>query len=259
MNFLTYIHDKITIPLSAPDSWADVPFKTFVAYNKLIENGEADNQARIYSLFMPNVSADYWDKPHHPKLYKSINKQLNFISEEPSKEVPTHVVHDNYDIIRPNSIDEVTANQYWGTLKAADEVLKGKGTNATTLEVMPEMIAILMFKETDGKTIAELSKEIAELPTDKIYGLGCFFLEKLHDLKHGTTKICLVKRLMKRMLVQGIAELVIITVILSRLITCRKGSLVSVWSYLKRKSLKFTFKYKYLLIFKSAKENIQTS
>ena len=259
MNFLTYIHDKITIPLSAPDSWSDVPFKTFVAYNKLIENGEADNQARIYSLFMPNVSADYWDKPHHPKLYKAINKQLNFISEEPSKEVPTHVVHDNYDIIRPNSIDEVTANQYWGTLKAADEVLKGKGTNATTLEVMPEMIAILMFKETDGKTIAELSKEIAELPTDKIYGLGCFFLEKLQDLKHGTTKICLLKRLMKRMLVQVIAELVIITVILSRLITCRKGSFQSVWLYLKRKSLKFTFKYKYLLIFKSAKENTVTS
>lgn len=259
MNFLKYIHNTKKIPFSAPNNWGEVPFKTFVTYNKLIENGDADDQARIYNLFMPGVPADYWNKPHNPKLYNSINNQLNFISEEPSKEVPTHIVKDGYDIIRPRSIDEVTANQYWGTLKAVDEVIKGKGTDCNTLEVMPEMIAILMFKETEGKTITELAKEIEELPTDKVYALGCFFLRKLQDLKSGITVIYQIKRLMRRMLVLVMGEFLTIMVILLRLITCRKGCLVSVYSYFKRRLLKCTFKYKYLLIFPSVKENIVTS
>ena len=237
----------------------DVPFKTFDEYNRLIENGEADNQTKIYSLFIPDVPADYWDKPHKPELYKAINEQLNFISEEPSKEVPTHVVHDKYNVIRPKSIEEVTANVYWGTLKAVDKVVKDKGSDANTLQIMPEMIAILMFQEIEDKTIEELSKEIENLPTDKVYALGCFFLQKLQDLKSGTSLICRVKQLMRRMLVQGLAEYLTITVILLRLITFRKGSFQSVILYCKRKLLKFTLRYRYPLIFPSATENTPTS
>ena len=185
--YLKYVYDNIVTPFSAPNGWEDVKFSTFVAYNKLIEDGEADDQAKIYSLFMPDVPVDYWNKPHDPKLYQSINNQLNFISQEPSKEVPTHIVHDNYDIIVPTKIDNVTANQYWGALKAVNDIIKEKGTESNTLEIMPELIAILMFKETGKSTIKDLSKEINDLPTPKVYALGCFFLQKLQDLKNGTT------------------------------------------------------------------------
>ena len=259
MNYLKYIWGNIKTPFSVADSWDDVPFKTFVAYNKLIEDGEADDQAKIYSLFMPDVPVDYWDKPHDPKLYQSINNQLNFISQEPSKEVPTHIVHDNYDIIVPTKIDNVTANQYWGALKAVNDVIKEKGAESNTLQIMPELIAILMFKETGKGTIESLAKEINDLPTPKVYALGCFFLQKLQDLKNGTTIICRIKRLVRRMLLLVISEFLIIMVISLRLITFRKDSLRSVGLYLKRKLLKFTWRYRYPLIFPSAKENTQTS
>ena len=259
MNYLKYIYNSIITPFTVPDSWEDVPFKTFVAYNRLIEEGKADNQQVIYNLFMPDVPLDYWNKPHDPKLYQSINNQLNFISTEPSKEVPTHIVHDDYNVIVPTKIDNVTANQYFGALKAVNDVVKDKGTDVNTLEIMPELIAILMFKETGKGTIESLAKEINELPTDKVYGLGCFFLQKLTVLKNGTTLICRVKDLMRRILTLVMAEFLIIMVILLRLITFRKGSLVSVLLYLKRKLLKFTCRYRLPLIFKSVKENIPTS
>ena len=259
MRLLKYIFGDKETPFKAPNNWGDVPFKTYVAYNKLIEAGEADKPSKIYSLFMPEISVDFWEKPQDPKLFQSIQGQLNFISEEPSKEVPTHIIHDDYDVITPKSIETVTANQYWGGLKAVDEVLKGKGTDCTTLELMPDLIAILMFKETDKGILDKRIEEIKQMPTDKIYALGCFFLKKLESLKSGTTRICRLKNLMKRILTQVMAEFLTITVILLRLITFRKGCLVSVQLYLTQKLLKCTFKYKYLLIFKSAKENIQTS
>ena len=259
MNYLKYIWKNIKTPFSVADSWDDVQFKTFVAYNKLIEDGEADDQAKIYSLFMPDVPIDYWNKPHDPKLYQSINNQLNFISQEPSKEVPTHIVHDNYDIIVPTKIDNVTANQYWGALKAVNDVIKEKGAESNTLQIMPELIAILMFKETGKGTIESLAKEINDLPTPKVYALGCFFLQKLTVLKNGTTLICRVKDLMRRILTLVMAEFLIIMVILLRLITFRKGSFQSVYLYFKRKLLKFTFRYKLPLIFPSVKENTPTS
>lgn len=255
MHYLKYILGKTSIPFETPDDWSDVPFKTYVDYNRLIRDGKADKQSTIYNLFIPDVPVEYWDKPHDPELYTSINGQLNFISEEPSKEVVTHIVRDGYDILTPKSVGDVTVNQYWGMIKAVDDVIKGKGDEVTTLEVMPEMIAIMLFKEYEGTTIEKLSKEIEMMPTSQIYGLGCFFLEKLKDLKNGTTLICLLKRIMKRILMLGMAELVIITVILLRCITFRKGSLASARSYLNRKLLKFTLRYKYPLIFPSVKKS----
>ena len=255
MRFLKYKLGLIELPFEAPDNWSDVPFSTYIEYVKMIQDGKADNQAKIYSLFMPKVPAEYWDKPHHPTLYNSINGQLNFISDEPSKEVPTHIIKDGLEIITPKSVDEVTVNQYWGMLKAVDDVIKGKGDDVSTLEIMPEMIAIMLFKEYDNTSIEQLAKEINELPTDKVYGLGCFFLEKLNVLKSGTTLICRVKSRIRRILVQVMGEFLTITVILSRLITFRKGCLVSVKLYFKRKLLKFTSSYKYPLIFKIVNEN----
>jgi len=259
MRLLKYIFGEKEIPFKAPNSWADVPFSTYVAYNKLIESGEADKPSNIYSLFMPEVSSDLWDKPQDPKLFQSIQGQLNFLSEEPSKEVPTHIIHDDYDVITPKTIETVTANQYWGGLKAVDDVLKGKGTDCTTLELMPDLIAILMFKETDKGILDKRIEEIKAMPTDKVYALGCFFLKRLESLKNGTTRICRIKNLMRRILVRVMAEFLTITVILLRLITFRKGCLVSVKLYLTQKLLKCTFKYRYLLIFPSVKGNIQTS
>ena len=258
MNFLNYVLNKKIIPFEAPDNWSDVPFSTYVEYNKLIQEGKEHKPSDVYALFMPKVSSEYWEKPHDSRLYTAINNQLSFIGTEPSKEVPTHIIKDGYEILTPKSVDEVTVNQYWGMLAAVESVLKEKLDNVSTLEVMPEMIAIMLFKEYEGTTIEQLSKEIKELPTDKIYALGCFFLEKLNDLKSGTSLICRIKRTMKRMLVLVMAEFLIITVILSRLITCRKGSFQSVKSYLTRKLLKFTWSYKYPLIFPSVKENTPT-
>ena len=133
MNYLKYIYNNIVTPFKTPDSWSDVPFRVFVEYNKMIEDGKADDQAAIYSLFMPDVKKEYWEKPHDPKLYQSINNQLNFISTEPSKEVPTHIVHDDYNIIVPTKIDNVTANQYFGALKAVNDVVKDKGTDVNKI------------------------------------------------------------------------------------------------------------------------------
>ena len=256
MNFLTYTLGIKKIPFEAPDNWSDVPFKTYVEYNKLIQDGKADKQSLIYSLFMPKVSAEYWEKQHDPKLYTAINAQLNFLSLEPSKEVPTHVVHDNYDVLVPKSVGDVTVNQYWGMIKAVDEVIKGKGSDVDTLEVMPQMIAIMLFEEYEGTTIEALAKEIEQLPTPQVYGLGCFFLQKLHDLKGGTTLICRSKRIMKHILTLGTAEFLTIMVILLHLITFQKGCIQSVKSYLNRKLLKFTLRYKYLLIFPSVNNDI---
>ena len=259
MNFLKYIFNTQEINFEAPDSWSDVPFKTFLEYNKLIREGEADDQATIYSLFMPKVKKEYWEKPHSPKLYQAINKQLNFLGSEPSKEIPTHVLKKGIKIIRPESIDDVTVNEYWGVLKCIDSVIKSKGDDVTNLEVMPEMIAILMFKETDSNRIKGICVDIYELPTDKIYALGCFFLQKYQDLKSGTTTICQTKSLVKRILMLAIAEFLIITVILYNFITFQKGSLVSVKEYLIRRLLKCISRYRYPLIFPSVKENILTS
>ena len=256
MNFLKYVLGKKTIPFETPDDWGDVPFKTYVEYNKLIRDGKADKPSLIYSLFMPKVSVDEWEKPQSSELYQSIQSQLNFISTEPSKEVPTHVVHDDYDVLVPKSVGNVDLNQYWGMLKAVDDVVKGKGDDVDTLEIMPDMIAIMLFKEYNEDNRSRLCEEIKSLPTPQVYGLGCFFLQKFHDLNHGTTLICRAKRIMKRILMLGMAELVIITVILSHLITFQKGSLASVKSYLKRKLLKCTWSYKYLLIFPSVKKSI---
>ena len=179
MRYLKYKFGLVDLPFEAPDNWGDVPFSTYVKYVKLIQDGKADNQAKIYSLFMPKVSAEYWDKPHDPKIYNSINGQLNFISEEPSKEVPTHIIKDGVEILTPKSVDEVTVNQYWGMLKAVDDVIKGKGDDVSTLEIMPEMIAIMLFKEYDNTSIEQIADEIRELPTDKVYGLGCFFFGEI--------------------------------------------------------------------------------
>jgi len=259
MRYLKYVYNSIVKPFSTPDSWEDVPFSTFVAYNKMIEEGKADDQAAIYSLFMPDVKKEYWEKPHDVRLYQSINNQLAFIGTEPSKEVPTHIIHDRYDIIIPTKIDTVTANQYFGALKAVNDLVKEKGTDASTLEIFPELIAILIFKETGKSTIEDLAEEIRQLPTPKVYALGFFFVQKLSEWRTGITLTSRIKDLMRRILTLVIAESLIIMVISLRLITFRKGCLVSVYLYLKQKLLKFTCRYKLPLIFKSVKENIPTS
>ena len=259
MNYLKYVYNGITKPFTTPNNWNDVPFYKFVEYKKLIENGDAEDQTKIYSLFTKGLDKKDWEKPHNPKLYESLNNQLNFLSEEPNCSLSTHiyrgVTKKKYKVY--DSIDKCTAAEYWSMLEVTKNILANKSTETDILEVMPKLIAVLCCKEINEEEVNKIAKELEQMPTDKIYVLGCFFLQKLNGLRSGIGVIHRIKNRIMHTFKQVMAILLVILVITLRCITLRKGAFQSLKSFLIQTWLKFTFRYSSWLILPVVKTNTE--
>jgi hypothetical protein len=259
MNYLQYLHDKVVKGFTAPDGWHDVPFNQFAKYKMMIENGEANDPKKVYSLFLNGTTIEDWDKPKSPKLFDSINRKLNFISSEPNGEVVTDIyrglLKKNYKV--HSKIEDCTAAEYWDMIEVSKEILNNKSTDAELIQILPKLIAVLCLKERTHEKIEEVAKELEQMPTDKIYPLGCFFLRKLQGLNDGTGIIHRFKKQIRHTLKQVIARFLIISVIILRCITFRKGSFPSLILYLTRTWLKCTLRYKSTLILPTQKKNIE--
>mgnify|MGYP003631081041 CR=1 FL=1 len=259
MNYLTYTFNKIIKPFRAYDGWNEVPFHKFVKYKQMIEDGTADDVTKVYEMFLPGTTSNDWKKAHNPKLYESINGQLAFLSLEPTGEVATDINRGfgkkNYKV--HTKIEDCTAGEYWDMQEVAKKILQNKSTEAEIVEIMPKLIAVLCCKERTEESINKVAKELEQLPTNRIYPLGCFFLQKLTDLKSGTGIIHRFKKLIQLIAKQVMARLVIILVIISRCITFQKGSLASLKLSLIRLWLKCTRQYKLTLILTTQEKNIE--
>ena len=255
MNFLKYTFDKITKKFTAPENWGEVPFYKFVKYKQLTEKGGLIDNTILYELFLEGTKKEDWKKAHSPSLYESINDQLSFTSLEPTGEVVTDIYRGltkkNYKVY--SKIEDCTAAEYWDMQEVVKHILQNKSTDAEIVEAMPKLIAVLCLKERTEEKINDVARELEQMPTDKIYVLGCFFLQKLTDLKNGTKKIYQFIKLITHTLKVVSASFLIILVIILHLITFQKGSLASAKQFLSLTWLKFICKYKSTLILKTVK------
>ena len=259
MNFLKYTYNKTVKPFYAYDGWDEVPYYKFIEYKKLTEQDNHDI-TKVYALFLNGTTDEDWKKAHSPKLYENINSQLYYLNTEPNGEVVTEIYRSltkkSYNVHK--SIEECTAGEYWDMLDLYNQTLKDKKTDSEVLEAMPKIIAIMCCKERTEEKINEIAEELKQLPTNKIYPLGCFFLQKLADLKNGTGLIFRSKRKILHTIKLVLAIWLTITVAILRLITFRKGSFQSLTSLLKRAWLKFTFKYKSMLVLNPATRDTES-
>jgi len=258
MNYLKYTYNKVVKPFYAYDGWDEVPYYKFIEYKKLTEQ-ENHDVTDVYALFLSGTTAEDWKKAHSPKLYENINDQLYYLNTEPNGEVVTEIYRSltkkSYKVHK--SIEECTAGEYWDMLDLYNQTLKDKKTDSEVLEAMPKIIAIMCCKERTEDKINEIAEELKQLPTNKIYPLGCFFLQKLADLKNGTGIIFRSKRKIVHTIKLVLAIWLTITVLILRLITFRKGSFQSLMSLLKRAWLKCTFRYKSMLELKPVTQDIE--
>jgi hypothetical protein len=190
LNFLTAVFNKKKEPFTVGDSWNDYPFKVFIDYNEILEDDKPNKQERIYSLFT-GLDLEWWLKPHDPKLFKSLNEQLNFISEEPKCKIPTDIKRlskGTYHRIN-KEFREIKAGRYFNILTAVSS-LNEESTTRDKLECMATCVAVCgldVIYETED--YEEIFKEVVEtMPTDEAYTLGCFFLNKLQSLNGNTEK-----------------------------------------------------------------------
>lgn len=259
MNFLKYTYNNTVKPFFVFDGWDEIPFYKFIEYKRITEKENYDI-TEVYSLFMPGTTSDDWKKAHNPKLYENINRQLYYLSTEPSGEVVTDIYRSltkkNYKVRK--SIEECTAGEYWDMLDIYTKIIKNKKTDSEVLSVMPKIIAIMCCKERTEEKINEIAEELKQLPTNKIYPLGCFFFQKLTDLRSGTGVIYLFKKRTALMTKQVLASFLIITVVILHLITFRKGCLVSLTSLLKKVLLKCTFRYRSTLELKPVTQDTES-
>ena len=258
MNYLRYVYDKVTKGFSAPDDWGEVPFYKFAKYKRMVEDGEAD-EANVYGLFLEGTTPEDWKKARSPKLYQNINRQLGFLGLEPNGEIVTDIYREknkeSYKIHK--RIEDCTAAEYWDMIEVSKNILNNKSSEAELIEILPKLIAVLCLKERSHEKIEEVAKELEKMPTDKIYPLGCFFLKKLQGLSNGTGITHRFKKQIVHTLKQGISRFLIISVIILRLITFRRGSFQSLTSYLQRTWLKCTLRYSYWLNLKPLEKDTE--
>jgi hypothetical protein len=259
MNYLKYTYNNVVKPFFAFDGWDEIPFSKFIEYKKLTEKDNHDI-TQVYELFMPGTTAEDWKKAHNPKLYENINDQLYYLNTEPQGEVVTDIYRSltkkNYKVHK--SIEECTAGEYWDMLDLYNQTLKDKKTDSEVLEAMPKIIAIMCCKERTEEKINEIAEELKQLPTNKIYPLGCFFLRKLADLKSGTGVIYRSKERIAHTIKLVLGIWLTITVAILRLITFRRGSFQSLTLLLKKAWLKCTFRYKSMLELKHVIRGIES-
>ena len=180
MTPLKLSYGRENISFEAPDSWADVPFYKFEEFQN-----EGHTPEEVYELFT-DIPADWWRKPHLPEFYNAIDGQLAFLSEEPITEVPTHLERDGvYYKIKKDFLN-VPLGKYRDLIEITKQVTE---ESSNTVSVMPKMIAIFACDTyEDEDELNKIAEEIKLMPTDIVYSLGCFFLQKLNGLRPGTQK-----------------------------------------------------------------------
>ena len=251
MNLLLFKFGNKKLKFKAPDSWSEVPFYKFVKFQQKLKPTE------VYELFT-GIESKEWEKPHHANLYANIDGQLAFLSEEPKlDEIPTHIHRIEEDKIgnKVNKYYKVKKdflNVPLGKYRDLIEVTKQITDEANnTIEIMPKMIAIFgCDKYEDEEELEEIAKEIEKMPTDIVYTLGCFFLQKLNALSNGTQKkwgeviLTKMKTILRQVLTKLLMSLVIsILFIISPLEILRSTNLS-----FKRKWLKFIGRNKYKVV-----------
>ena len=58
MNDLSYVYDKVTKGFSAPDDWGEVPFHKFAKYKRMVEDGNAANEAAAIEMIKNDITDD---------------------------------------------------------------------------------------------------------------------------------------------------------------------------------------------------------
>ena len=234
MNFLKFKYKKDKISFEAPDNWGEVPFYKFVQF----QNKEL-TPTQVYELFT-GVSSEYWNKPHDPSLYASIDGQLAFLSEEPKTEIPDALERNGELYKIKKDFLNVPLGKYRDLIEVYHSVSK---EHDNIIELMPKMISIFCCHVYDDEDeLNEIAKEIEKMPTDLVYSLGVFFCQKLSELSNGTQKKWL-KGIVKKILT--IPKLVTTKLLASMVIfilclTSPKVIYQSMMIYLKEKLLKFT-------------------
>ncbi len=201
-NYLTAIFKAKKEPFKVGDSWNDYPFKVFVEYNEILEDDKPNKNERIYSLFT-GLDLDWWLKPHDPKLFQSLNAQLNFISEEPKCKLPTDIKRlttGKYYRIN-KEFKEIKAGRYYNILNAVSSLSEESKTKEK-LEVMATCVAVcgldIVYETEDFEEV--FNEVLDTMPTDEAYSLGCFFLNKLQELSGNTQKTWSIKSLTMRII-----------------------------------------------------------
>ena len=239
MRLLNYKFGKTKQPFKAPDNWSEVPYSKFIEFNK-----HKEDPLRVYEIFT-GISSDYWAKPHHAKLYASIDGQLAFLSEEPRTELPTHLERKG----KFYKIKKDLLNVPLGKYRDLIEVTKAIYDDADNqLETFPKMVAIFACDSyEDPEELEEIAKEVEQMPTDIVYSLGVFFCQKLNELSENTPKKWLkaIPQQILTILKQGLTTLLKILVISILFITSPKVTLRSTKNYLAALWLKFTRLHKY--------------
>jgi hypothetical protein len=237
LNFLKIAFGKKEQPFTVGDSWNDYPFQTFIDYNEILEDDKPNKNERIYALFT-GLDLDWWLKPHDPKLFQSLNAQLNFISEEPKCKLPTDIKRlskGTYHRIN-KEFKEIKAGRYYNILNAVSS-LSDESKTRDKLEVMATCIAVCGLDIVyDTEDYEEVFNEVIEtMPTDEAYSLGCFFLNKLKELNGNTEKTWSIKSLTMRIIKLGLIYLAASGVTLVTYIRYPKEILripLRLWSFL---------------------------
>ena len=234
MNFLKFKYKKDKISFEAPDNWSEVPFYKFVQF----QNKEL-TPIQVYELFT-GVSAEYWNKPHDPSLYASIDGQLAFLSEEPKTEIPDALERNGELYKIKKDFLNVPLGKYRDLIEVYHSASK---EHDNIISLMPKMIAIFACHVYDDEDeLNEIAKEIEKMPTDLVYSLGVFFCQKLSVLSNGTPKKCL-KDIVRKMLTIPrlvLTKLLVSMVIFILCLISPKVTLQSMMIYLKKKWLRFT-------------------
>jgi hypothetical protein len=235
MNFLKIKFGNENKNFKAPDNWSEVPFYKFVKFqNKDLKPSE------VYELFT-NVAAEWWERPHDPKLYVNLDGQLAFLNTEPKlDEIPTHLERGGKFYPIKKDFLNVPLGKYRDLIEITKQLTE---ESENTLDIMPKMIAVFACIDyEDEEELDKIAKEIEKMPTDIVYSLGCFFLQKLSELKHGTKMRWqkLLKAKISTMITLVLGTLLKSLIIFILCFLSPRVILQSLMQFLRRKWLKFT-------------------
>ena len=148
-------------------------------------------------------------------MVQRFDQQLNFISEEPKTKIPTHLYRSSNDkYYKVNKeLREVKSGRYYNILNYLSTI-KEESTTVDKLEVMASCIAVIGLDIIyDTEEYEDCVKDVIEsMPADEAYSLGCFFLNKLHELNPNTLKTWSIKSLTMRIIKHVLAILVVLSV-----------------------------------------------
>jgi hypothetical protein len=176
------------------ESWNDYSFSTYIKYLKELKNQSLEG---IYSV-LTGISKEMWLNPHNPKLYATIDHNLRFTKLEPTCEMPNYIDIDNGPLRKiEKDFMNLPLSKYQDMMllisqlaqPATEEGEEAEIDEIEQIALMPKLIAVFVLKEyNDIDQIEALAKKIEKMPCDIVYTIGCFFLQKLTELRSGIEK-----------------------------------------------------------------------